>query len=340
MFKTLASVALASFVHSMAPAFAADAALIAAAKKEGVVNWYTTQIVNQFVVPAAAAFEKKYGIKVTHVRSENAEVMLRLMEEAKAGKVVGDVFDGTSASALVKAGLVLKWQPDMISDTPAEWRDPNGYWSPTNIYVLTPGINTNLVPKGSEPKGHLDLLDPKWKGKIVWAGRQATSAAPGFIGSALAALGDEKGMAFLRDLSKQNVAAIGVSARVVLDQVIAGEYAIALNIFNSHPVISAQQGAPTTWLKMQPAMGVFSSISITKDAPHPNASKLFIEYLMSEEGQAIFRDADYTPVNPNVAPRIPDIRADGVNLKAIYYAPEKIISSMPRWVELFKRYFR
>ena len=49
--------------------------------------------------------------------------MLRLMEEAKAGKVVGDVFDGTSASALVRAGLVLKWQPDTIRDMPAEWRD-------------------------------------------------------------------------------------------------------------------------------------------------------------------------------------------------------------------------
>ena len=340
MFKTLASVALASFVHSMAPAFAADAALIAAAKKEGVVNWYTTQIVNQFVVPAAAAFEKKYGIKVTHVRSENAEVMLRLMEEAKAGKVVGDVFDGTSASALVKAGLVLKWQPDMISDTPAEWRDPNGYWSPTNIYVLTPGINTNLVPKGSEPKGHLDLLDPKWKGKIVWAGRQATSAAPGFIGSALAALGDEKGMAFLRDLSKQNVAAIGVSARVVLDQVIAGEYAIGLNIFNHNTTISAAQGAPTTWLPFNPSLTVFSVTGVMKDAPHPNAAKLLVDFFVSEEGQQHYRAAEYLPVHPKVPPRDPALRPDGVRFKGLYVGPDEVDQKIGGWWKIYQEIFR
>ena len=338
---TLAIAILSAALAASAPARAQDQALIDAAKREGLVTWYTALIIDQFSRPASEAFEKRYGVKVDYVRANNTDSVLRIVNEARAGKMMADVFDGTSTVASLKPlGLVMKWLPEATRTMPPEYFDPEGYWVATSLYLHTPGINTDLVPRGTEPRVWTDLLDPKWKGKMVWGSTPATSAGPGFIGHMLTVMGDEKGEEFIRALSAQQITGVNAAARQVLDQVIAGEYAIALNIFNSHPVISAQQGAPTTWLKMQPAMGVFSSISITKDAPHPNASKLFIEYLMSEEGQAIFRDADYTPVNPNVAPRIPDIRADGVNLKAIYYAPEKIISSMPRWVELFKRYFR
>jgi ABC-type Fe3+ transport system substrate-binding protein len=87
-------------------------------------------------------------------------------------------------------------------------------------------------------------------------------------------------------------------------------------------------------------MGVLSTMSVTKDAPHPNAAKLLIEYLMSDEGQTIFRDADYTPVDPRVPARHPDIVPDGKTMKVIYFTPERIAAAMPGWVEIFNRYFR
>ena len=74
-------------------AFAADEALIAAAKKEGQVTWYTTQIVNQFVAPTAQYFEKKYGIKVNYVRAETSQVILRVLNEARAGKLQADIVE-------------------------------------------------------------------------------------------------------------------------------------------------------------------------------------------------------------------------------------------------------
>ena len=323
------------------PAGAQEQALVDAAKREGSVTWQTALIIDQLSRPAAEAFQKRYGVKVEYVRANNTDSVLRIINESRAGKMMADVFDGTSTVASLKPlGLVMKWVPDAAKTMPPEYVDPEGYWVATSLYLHTAGINTNLVPPGSEPRVWRDLLDPKWKGKMVWGSTPATSAGPGFIGHMLTVMGEQQGEEFIRELSAQQITGVNAAARQVLDQVIAGEYAIALNIFNSHPVISAQQGAPTTWLPMQPAMGVFSSMSITKDAPHPNAAKLLIEYLMSDEGQAIFRDADYTPVNPRVAPRIPGIRADGVNLKAIYYAPETIMASMPKWVDLFKRYFR
>ncbi len=322
------------------PAQAADDVLIDAAKKEGTVTWYTTQIVNQFAVPASAAFEKKYGVKVNYVRADNAGVILRIGQEAKAGKILADVFDGTVATTLIRDGLVLKWQPDSIKDMPKEYRDPDGYWVATNLYVLTPGINTNLVPAGSEPKTFEDLLDPKWKGRMVWAGRAAPSAAGGFIGAVISGMGEVNGKLYLRQLAKQNIAALGVSARVVLDQVISGEYAIGLNIFNHNTTISAAQGAPTTWLPVSPALAVFSIVGITKDAPHPAAAKLFVDFLVSEEGQRLYSEADYIAVHPKVSPRDPALRPDGSRFTATFVQPDELEEKLADWWKIYEEIFK
>jgi iron(III) transport system substrate-binding protein len=324
-----------------APARAADQAMIDAAKKEGQVVWYTTQIIDQFARPAAAAFEKKYGIKVSYVRANSNEVALRVMNEARAGRMQADVFDGTGATAsLKKEGIVAKWIPENAKRFPKEYIDAEGYWVATNLYVLTPGYNTELIKKGTEPKTFQDLLDPKYKGKIAWNSTSSSSAGPGFVGIVLDTMGEEKGKAYLRELAKQQPAGLAVAARQVLDQVIAGEYAIALNIFNNHAVISAAKGAPVEWIPMDPALGVLSVISVTKDAPHPNAGRLFVEFLMSEDGQKIYRDAEYLPVDPNVPPKDLALRPDGVKFRAIYKTPEEIDREMPRWTEVFKSIFR
>ena len=97
-------------------------------------------------------------------------------------------------------------------------------------------------------------------------------------------------MRYLRELAKQRIANIGSAAREVLDQVIAGEYLLALQIFNHHTVISAKKGAPVDWIKMEPVTGTLSVISVHKNAPHPNAAKLLVDFIISPEGQKVFRD--------------------------------------------------
>ncbi len=320
---------------------AADAALIAAAQKEGHVVWYTTQILNQFARPAADAFQKTYGISVDVVRADASEVALRILNEARAGKVLADVFDGTTAVvALKKAGLVLKWSPDSAQRLPSEDRDGEGYWTGTNLYVITPGFNTDLIPKGSEPRAYADLLDPRWKGRMVWNSSPAISASAGFIGVVLAEMGEDKGMEYLRALSRQNIAGLQVAARQVLDQVIAGEFAIALGIFNNHAVISAAQGAPVAWIAMNPAMSVLSVVSVIKEPPHPNAGKLLVDFLVSEAGQKIYRDADYMPIDAATPARDESLRPDGVKFRAISFTPERIVANMPKWSGVFQQLFR
>lgn len=337
----LSAIALAAVLSATGAAHAADPALIAAAKKEGQLTWYTTQIVNQFARPAAEAFQKKYGVRVNYIRADSNEVTLRIQNEGKAGRVMADVFDGTGATAALKSNnLVAKYIPDSAKRLPSRYIDKDGFWVATNLYVLTPGFNTELVKKGTEPRTFEDLLDPRWRGKIAWNSSVTPSGGAGFVGVVLSHMGEEKGMAYLKQLSGQRITGLQVAARQVLDQVIAGEYAIALNIFNNHAVISAAKGAPVSWVPMEPALAVFSCLSLTAGAPNPNAGKLFIDFLMSEEGQKLYRDAEYLPVDPAVPPKDPSLRPDDNTFKAVFMTPEEIFDNLPKWGAIYKDIFR
>ena len=336
-----AALALWLAVPGAGGALAADQALIDAAKKEGRVTWYTTQIVDQFARPAAEAFQKKYGIKVDYVRADPIDIVLRISNESKAGKVEADVFDGTAtAPGLKKQGLVLKWTPDIAARLPPQYVDKEGFWVATNLYVLTPGYNTALVPPATRPKTYEDLLDPKWKGKMAWSRSPVASGGPGVVGLLIADMGEAKAMDYLRKLAKQDITNASVTARQLLDQVLAGEYPISLGIFNHHAVISAGKGAPVDWIPMEPAMAVLSVISVTKDAPHPNAGKLLVDYLVSSEGQAFFRDADYLPVDPSVPPRDPRLTPEGGKFRALYFTPEETQDKLQVWAKIFNDLFR
>jgi ABC-type Fe3+ transport system substrate-binding protein len=320
---------------------AADTALIEAAKKEGKVVWYTTLLINQLGGPLAAAFEKKYGIKVEATRNDPGETMLRLVQEHRADNVQADVFDGSLApDALVREGAISKFQPDFVSKWPKELYDPNGYWVAHRLTVVTPGFNTSMIPSGSEPKTWDDLLDPKWKNAMAWGINPGLTGATGFIGLVLAERGEEKGLAFLRQLARQNITGLKMSARAVLDQVIAGEYPMALGILNDNVVISRKIGAPVAWIPMSPALGSVSVISVMAKAKHPNAGKLLAEFIVSEEGQTIARDHDYIPVHPDVAPSDPTLRPDGVRFRATTLSPTQVEEAVPRWKKVFDDIFR
>ena len=334
-------IAIAFACSSASVACAADQTLIDAAKKEGVVTWYTTQIVNQFAKPAAETFEKKYGIKVDFTRNDPGAIVLRVMNEAKAGRVQGDVVDSAPVvTGLKTEGLLMQWLPESAARFDKKYVDADGYWSSTNFYVLTPAFNTDLVKKGAEPKTWDDLLDTRWKNRMAWNVQIPTAGAAGFVGLVMAERGEEKGLEYLRKLSAQNIAPLSVAARQIVDQVIAGEYAIALQIFNHHPVISAAMGAPAGWIAMNPAFEYPSPVAITKSGPHPNAAKLFVDFLVSPEGQALYRDADYMPIDASIPTRVAALRPDGVTFRSIWFTPERIEANTPKWTKIYNEVFR
>jgi ABC-type glycerol-3-phosphate transport system substrate-binding protein len=171
---------------------AADSALYEAAKKEGTVVWYTSLIVNQAVRPLVEAFEKEYpGVTVKYARGDSGPNAIKVIDEARAGKVVGDVFDGiATAPPLLKAGLVAPFTPSDAGKYPPEMRDPEGRWNALVVYFLTLGVNAQMVGK-DEIKTAQDLLNPKWKGKIAWSNDPWSGCAV-YVGSVLQTMGETR----------------------------------------------------------------------------------------------------------------------------------------------------
>jgi ABC-type Fe3+ transport system substrate-binding protein len=331
---------IAAFIAFAPRAYAADDGLYEAAKKEGKVVWYTSLIVNQAVRPLVEAFGKKYpGIEVKYSRGDSGPNAVKVMNEARAGKVEGDVFDGIATTPpLLKAGLVEAFVPAGAGKYPPALRDPDGRWNALVIYFLTPGINTQLVGKDAI-KTAQDLLNPKWKGKIAWS-NEPSSGAPMYVGSVLQTMGEAKGLEFLHALAKQEVVNVGATNRAILDQVILGQYAIALSIFNHHAEISAQKGAPVAWLKVEPIPAPFHSIGLVKNAPNPNAAKLLIDFLLSEEGQRVFADVGYLPAMPSVPAKVSSLKPEGGGFVANLISPTTMSANIDRWVEIKKELFQ
>jgi ABC-type Fe3+ transport system substrate-binding protein len=319
---------------------AQSADLIAKAKQEGTVVYYTDLIIDQIVRPLVAAFEKKYGVKVDYARSDSQDTILKLLGEHRAGNVHADVFGLTSGlKALTDAGAVRRFDAANAAAVPAEFKDPDHYWVSTNFYVMTPAVNTNLVPAGERPTSYDDLLNPKWRDKIVWKPND-TSGGPGFIGNVLRTMGKDKGMDYLRKLSGQNIHSIQGSARAILDQVIAGEYPLVLQIFNHHAALSAQKGAPVQWLKLEPAMVQMTLVSLPTGSPHPNAGELFVEFMLSKEGQALFQKANYFPTRSDVPPALPELAPSTGHFKANFITPDDIARDYESWTKIYNDLFR
>lgn len=333
---------LAASLLLAGPAVAADQATIDAARKEGVVVWYSGMIVNQIVRPIAEGFEKKYpGIKVQASRLSSSDAALKIINEARAGKPQADIFDGSAlVYRLQAADTVQEYLVPGAASFPPGSRDAKGAWTALNTYIMTTAVNTDLVPEKDAPRTLADLLDPKWSGRIAWTNDPTSAGPPGFIGAVLSAMGEDAGMEFLRKLARQHIVNVPASQRVVLDQVISGQYSIALMTFNNHSVISGAEGAPVRWLPLSPAVELPNPGGLVKNAPHPNAGKLLLEYIISPEGQAVFRNTTYMPANPAVPPKEPTLLPSGGTFTSVVISPDDTAIKLERWTKIYNDLFK
>jgi ABC-type Fe3+ transport system substrate-binding protein len=320
-----------------------SAELIEAAKKEGEVVWYTGMIVNQVVRPLTAAFQEKYGVEVKFVSTNDADTVLKIESQAKAGTMEADVFDspGTSIPPLTEKGLIEPYLPEAAASFDPMFHGKDKMYTGIYALYLTTTYNTDLVKAEEAPKTFQDLLDPKWKGKMVWTDTRTISGPAGFIGNVLTTMGEDTGMEYLRALAKQEINRIPGNQRVVIDSVIAGEHQIGLMTYNHHAVISKGKGAPIAWVKMEPLVANLGVISLVKNAPHPNAAKLFLEYLFSDEGAKVISEAGYPPANAHVPPKDPAISPVTGNFKVTLLTPEMTKgATLAGWLKIYDELFK
>jgi len=315
--------------------------LLEGARKEGQVMVYSSMIADQALRPLIDGFQKKYPfMKPQYVRDDPPQQLQKMLAEARAGRMVADVLESTSLEVPVRAANINQpfWSPE-IEAYALERRDPQNFWAPTRFSYIGACYNTNLVKPADLPKSFDDYLDPKWKGKTVWSG--TVMGAMIFITAVRSFMGEEKGRAYLEELAKNDIVTIPSANRVIVDRVMAGEYALCLDSFLHHPIISARKGAPIAPLPLDPVLTVVSSVMLPKAPPHPYSAMLFIDYLLSKDGQGRLRDAEYFPARPDV-PALPDldqIVPRKIGLKENFIDPVKINAELPKSRAIYQELF-
>jgi iron(III) transport system substrate-binding protein len=286
-----AGAALSTRVVSAAPAAeAVTPALIEAATKEGKVVWYTS-IDLAVAEKIAKSFETKYpGIAVRVERSGAERVFQRIGQEYSSKIYAVDVANSSDAAHFVawkRDGWLAPYVPeDVARFFPVEHRDPEGMFATCRVTLSVIGYNTGLVKADDAPKSFVDLLDPKWKGKIV-------KSHPGYSGGTMTATfqtARDLGWEFFEKLARQNVMQVqsatdppkklALGERAIMAD--GAEYVLLLLKESGQPVepVYATEGSPL----------IVGPNGIFRNAPNPNAAKLFQSYSFAPEVQQLIID--------------------------------------------------
>lgn len=320
-----------------------QALILEGARREGKVAFYSGMIENQALRPMAEAFKKKYPfIAVDYYRGDSRSLVLKSLTEQRARRVVGDIVESTGgAEALSKAGAVVPFSSPPAEGFPPSYIGPGNMWIASRLDYFGTAYNTKAVTDGEVPKTYEALLDPKWKGAIAWRA-DSEIGAPMFIASVLRIMGKDAGEAYLKKLSAQRVVNYSGSPRALVDRVGEGEYKLALFIYAHHPLISKQKGAPLDTQMLEPVPATVSTIQLARNAPHPHAAMLFIDFMLSKEGQEVLREADYLSPHPEVetSENLRKIVPRLAGLKELVLTPEYMFESRSEANALFEKYFR
>jgi iron(III) transport system substrate-binding protein len=268
-----------------------DQRLAERAKKEGQVVVYSTMTVADGKA-LATAFERKHGVRVVHWRSGAERIVNRAISEARARRFEADVFETSSnrMEMLYREGLLEDFHSPVLRElVPAAFPRGHRQYVANRFAFFVMGYNTNLVKPEELPATYDDLLHPRWAGRITIEGTDIN-----WFSAVVKAMGEQKGMAYFRKLAAQKPT-IRNSHILIAQLVAAGEVPFFLNAYNNNMETLKLQGAPVDWKPLQPAFGLAASISLSRNAPHPHAALLFVDFALSREGQEIVKSVNRVP---------------------------------------------
>jgi len=315
-----------------------------AAKKEGKVLVYGSIDAEDFA-PLGEAFKRRYpGIQLDYVRGAPSQVYTRVTSEIAAKGRSADlvIISYPTMFQMQAEGLFVDYVAAGAKDFPKTALDPKNGMTPIIGLAQTFIYNTNLVKSADVPKTLDDLTNAKWKGKVISHDPTIGSTATQLFASLGAVLGDDKVTSFLTKL-KQNVdPVLTTSTSSVTDGVVRGEYAIGL-VAQLHDVIrNKAAGAPVAFLRIEgvPLMVTTSIAGVLKTAEHPEAAKLLVDFLASQEGQTIIGNIDVRfPVRTDLPVKYSlDLVAPGID--KFYYPTADAIQKSQEYKDRYTKIFK
>jgi len=265
--------------------------LVAGAKAEGKVNWYTS-LAGSSYKELAQGFEKKYGVKVDVYRAASNDLMARITSEAKARQYLVDTIETTLPllKSLREDGLLAVYTSPYLVKYPAHAKEAAGnglyYWGVNRESFIGVGYNPKAIAASVVPKNFDGLLNPQLKGKM---GMTTSDTGVRMMGAML----KFKGEAFTNKLKAQEIGLHSVSGRAMADLAISGEVPISPSIFRDHAMESKLKGAPIDWVAMEGVPTNAGGTSIVYQAPHPHGAVLLADFILSPEGQKILEDLQF-----------------------------------------------
>jgi iron(III) transport system substrate-binding protein len=294
------------------------------AKKEGEVMLYTS-LVPEDLTALGAAFEKKYGVKLKTWRANSEKVLQRAVTEARAGRNDADIVEtnGPQLESLYREKGLQPLRSPHLKDLMPQALQAHGHWVGTRINMFVHSYNTNLVKKEELPKTYQDLTHPRWKGRL---GIEAEDED--WFAMIIKALGEERGLRIFRDIVKVNGFSVRKGHTLLAGLVASGEIPLALTTYSHGAEKMKQKGAPVEWFAIAPAIGRANGIGVARKPAHPHAAALFVDFLLSPEGQQILQKGGYVPANLRV-----EDRAQKLELR--FVDPAVILDEHDKWKKLW-----
>jgi iron(III) transport system substrate-binding protein len=334
---TMRALALVSALVLGAGGASAQDARLEAARKEGKVVWYTSLALPS-AEKVAKLFETAYpGVKVEVHRTGSERILSRVMQELQANIKNVDVVHTSDAGHFVllkSKNLLQKYTPAGVDGFPAGFKDKDGFYFGLRATVSVIAYNTKSLTAAEAPKTWKDLLDPKWKGKMV-------TAHPGYSGviaTHVLALVNQYGWDYFKQLAQNRLMLVqsavdpagAVASGERLVAVDGGEYTFYQTKKKGNPIeiVYPKEGVPL----------IVSPTAITSFAPHPNAARLFTDFTFSREVQQVMADSEglYTG-HPEVKypadkPKLSELKLLSVDPEELEKRNEEI---KKRFVEFF-----
>jgi iron(III) transport system substrate-binding protein len=306
------------------------ARLIVGAKKEGQLDLYTSETVDDLAA-LSAAFQNKYGIRVNAWRGSANDILQRAVVEARGGRFSVDALEtgAIALESLQRERLLQQVASPALADLKPEAIRPHHEWVGTRYNVFVAAYNTGVVRKDDVPKSYDDLTNPKWKGKL---GIEAESSD--WFGTLMGALGEQRGLKLFREIASTNGISVRRGHTLLANLVASGEVPLAISAYLYKVAQLKGREAPIDWALIPPAVARFEGVGVARHASHPYAAMLYLDFMLTD-AQAILAQRDFLPASRKVAPSPSDALPPGTVLTFI--DPAQALDQSQKWSTYYRQ---
>ncbi len=248
------------------------------ARAEGEINLYSSLVVEDLNA-LAAAFQKRYGVKLKFWRAGSEKMVQRIVTEARAGRFDFDVVEtnGPELESLHREKLLQKAVSPRFPELMPEAVRAHREWVGTRLNLFVHAYNTRLVKKEELPKSYQDFLQPRWKGRL---GIEAEDVD--WFATVVKELGEDRGLKLFREIVARNGLSVRKGHTLLAGLVATGEVPFALTVYNHNAEKLKQKGAPVDWYAIEPAIARVNGVALSRKPPHPHAAVLFYDFMLGE----------------------------------------------------------